>query len=125
MAHDVTEQKRAEKLLRASHEKLLRTTHEQESTLRELKLFRALLDESNDAIQVIEPETLRLLDVNDRTCLQLGYSREELLAMTIYDIAPDFDQELRSKVLEQIRDSGSAIIERVHRRKDGSAFRWK
>jgi PAS domain S-box-containing protein len=87
-----------------------------------LALFRALLDQSNDAIQVIEPGTLRFLDVNDRTCLELGYSRGELLSMTVFDIAPGFDQRQRTTVLEQIKKSGSAMIERVHRRKDGTVF---
>ena len=122
MAVDVTEKKHAERELRESHEKLLQSTRLQERSVRELILFRALLDQSNDAIQVIEPGTLRFLDVNDRTCLDFGYTREELLSMTVYDIAPGFDEMQRGKVLEQIKESGSAIFERVHRRRDGTTF---
>jgi len=121
-AHDVTEQMLAQKMLLASREELLKTAEERERTLQELKLFRTLLDQSSDAISVVEPETLRLLDVNERTCIDLGYSREELLAMTVYDIAPGFDRRMRAQVLQQIAETGSAIFERVHRRKDGSSF---
>ena len=32
----------------------------------ELHLFRQLIDQSNDAIEVVDPETLRLLDVNEK-----------------------------------------------------------
>lgn len=122
IAHDATDRVRAEKALRLSNEELLRTAQARERMMGELTLFRTLLDQSHDAIQVIEPETLRLLDVNERTCVQLGYSRQELLSMTIYDISPGFDQSVRADVLRRLRESGFAMFERVQQRKDGSTF---
>src|SRR5208282_2959447 len=122
IAHDVTERVLAEQTRRQSNEQLLKAAAEREEMLRGLTLFRTLLDQSTDAIQVIEPGTLRLLDVNETTCAQLGYSRDELLAMTIYDIAPEFDERARADVLRQLDETRSAIIERVHRRKDGTTF---
>jgi formate hydrogenlyase transcriptional activator len=122
IAHDVTERVRAEKALRATNEKLLRTAREQEQTLHGLTLFRTLLDQSNDAIEVVDPETMRFLDVNERACVELGYSREELLSMTVFDIALDIDEKSRAGVRQQLRESGFAIIESVHRRKDGTTF---
>ena len=121
-AYDVTEQTSAERKLLASRAEIEKATQEQERTLQELKLFRALLDQSSDAITVVDPETLRYLDVNQRACIQLGYSREELLSRTVYDVAPGFAKSMRSQMLRQIRQSGSAIIEEVNRRKDGSTF---
>ncbi|MGD0415054.1 MAG: PAS domain S-box protein [Terriglobales bacterium] len=121
IAHDVTERVRAEKALRASNEEQLKTARQREQTLRELTLFRTLLDQSNDAIQVMDPETLRFLDVNERACAGLGYSREELLSMTVFDIDPNAD-ECAARVRQQLRESGFAIMETVHRRKDGTTF---
>jgi PAS domain S-box-containing protein len=97
---DITERKRAENSLR---------------------LFRMLVDQSSDAIEVIDPETLRLIDINGRACTDLGYSREELLSMSVYDIDPNAES-LRAKVTDELRSSGSAIFESVRRRKDGSTF---
>ncbi len=122
IAHDVTERVRAEKALRATNEKLLRTAREQEMTLQGLTLFRTLLDQSNDAIQVVDPKTLRFLDVNERACVELGYSREELLSMTVFDIDKGMDENFRARMEQQLRESGFGIIERVHRRKDGTTF---
>jgi len=122
IAHDVTERVRAEKALRATNEALLKTARERERMLHELTLFRTLLDQSNDAIRVVDPETLRFLDVNERACVELGYSREELLSMTVFDIAPDADESSRARVQQQLREPGFAIIERVYRRKDGTTF---
>ena len=122
IAHDVTERVRAQKALRASNEQLLKTTREQERVLQGLTLFRTLLDQSNDAIEVIDPETLRFLDVNERSYVELGYSREELLSMTVYDINPKADESLVAWVRNQLRESGFVMMETVHRRKDGTTF---
>jgi PAS domain S-box-containing protein len=123
-SHRMEELKRAVAILHGNQESEERfgPAGQQERSLRELTLFRVLLDQSNDAIQVIEPDTLRFLDFNDRTCMELGYSRPELLSMTVYNIAPGFGERERAPVLEQIKKSGTAIIERVHRRKDGTEF---
>src|SRR5579863_1686071 len=87
-----------------------------------LKLFRMLADQSTDAIEVVDPETLRFIDINDRACLDLGYTRKELLSMRVYDVDPNVDESLHAKVLDDLRASGSATIESLHRRKDGTTF---
>ena len=122
IAHDVTERVLAEKALRASNEQLLQKTQGQEQTLRELTLFRTLLDQSTESIEVIDPETLRFLDVNQRLCTELGYSREELLSMTVADVDAKIDENRRARVPERLREKGFVTIETVHRRKDGSVY---
>ena len=87
-----------------------------------LRLFRMLVDQANDIIQVVDLETMRLLDVNDRACSSLGYTREELLSMHVYDIDPTVNQSRRATVDDQLRKSGSAVIQGLQRRKDGSTF---
>jgi formate hydrogenlyase transcriptional activator len=96
-------------------------TDERESE-RSLKLFRTLIDQSNDAVEVVDPETLRLLDVNDGACKDLGYSREELLSLSVYDIDPNAREGWEVKLREKLRDAGSLLTETIHRRRDGSTF---
>jgi PAS domain S-box-containing protein len=122
LAHDVTEQKSAEKLAREASENLLNKVGENERTIRELKLFRTLVDQSNDAIEVVDPETLRFLDVNETACSELGYSREELLSLRVFDINPAITESSVVKIKAELRKSGSCVMESVHRRKDGSTF---
>jgi PAS domain S-box-containing protein len=94
----------------------------QKEAERSLKLFRTLIDESNDAVEVVDPETLRFLDVNDKACWDLGYSREELLTMTVFDIDPMVNESVRAHSLERLHRTGFILKEGVHRRKDGSTF---
>ena len=86
-----------------------------------LKLFRALIDRANDAIEVIDPETGRFLDVNERACQIHGYSREEYLALAVYDLVPGMTREIWSRRSQDLRRAGSDVIEATHRRKDGSS----
>ena len=86
-----------------------------------LALFRNLIDGSNEALEVVDPVTLRFLDVNDKACRDLGYSREELLSLTVSDVDVAFDRSAR-KTLEESCRKGVVVFESVHRRKNGSTF---
>jgi len=101
---------------------ILQDITERKEAERSLKLFRTLIDHSNDAVEVVDPETLRFLDVNEKACKDLGYTREELLAMTVFDIDPNADEPCRRAVLDGLRDSGFVMKQSVHHRKDGSTF---
>jgi PAS domain S-box-containing protein len=122
MAHDVTEQKRAEKLARQASEGLLHKVEESERTIRELKLFRTLVDHSSDAIKVIDPETLRFLDANEKACSELGYSREELLSLDVFDIDPTVTESSAAEIKGELWKAGSLVVKTLHRRKDGTTF---
>ncbi|MGA7572924.1 MAG: PAS domain S-box protein [Terriglobales bacterium] len=101
MTQDITERKKAEQ---------------------SLNLMRILMDQSNDAIEVMDPETLRFLDFNERACANLGYSREELLSRTVFEINPTLDEASLKALTEQLQKSGSLIRQTRYRRKDGSTF---
>jgi PAS domain S-box-containing protein len=122
IAHDVTDRLKAEQALRESNQKLMETAGSQELLLRGLQLFRTLLDNSNDAIEVVEPGTLRLLDVNEKSCAELGYTRDELLSMTVFDIDPQLTPEVKENAFDRLRSRGFVMLERAHRRKDGTTF---
>ncbi len=98
---DITERKQAEK---------------------SLKLFRTLIDHSNDAFEVVDPETGRFLDVNAKSCLELGYSREEYLSLRISDIDPNIEQSLFPTIIGEMRKAGSMLWNSIHRRKNGTTF---
>ncbi len=87
-----------------------------------MTLFRMLLDNSSDAIEVLDPQTLRFLDINETACSDWGYSREELLSMRVLDVDPSATEVGREAVIEKLQASGHARFEATRRRKDGSTF---
>jgi PAS domain S-box-containing protein len=88
-----------------------------------LDLFRALMEHSLDAIEVIDPDTGRFIDFNATACDSLGYSRQELLSRCIADIVVEGESEV-SVIgnLGEARETGFKVMEGRHRRKDGSSF---
>jgi PAS domain S-box-containing protein len=95
---------------------------ERRHTETSLRLFRKLIDESNDAIEVVDPVTMRFLDVNEKACRELGYTRDELLSRRVYDIDPALDESMEAKCQSGLNESGFKLFETVHRRKDGSTY---
>lgn len=61
---------------------------ELQARLADLERFRALLDQSNDAILLIQLPEGEITDVNWSACEQLGYRRDELLSLRISDLIP-------------------------------------
>lgn len=104
---------------------LFRDISERKHAEESLTLFRTLLDRTTDAIEVIDPETGRFLDVNERACQAHGYSREEFLSLSVPDIEAKLDlttPDLWKQHAEEVRRHGFKIIEGEHRRKDGTTF---
>ncbi len=86
----------------------------------DLRLFRLLVDQSNDTFVVIDPESGQFLDINQKGLSDLGYSREEFLALQIFDLDPGITPEMWSALRAAVQHSG--VLGRVgsHRRKDGT-----
>ncbi|MDD5712230.1 MAG: PAS domain S-box protein [Smithellaceae bacterium] len=75
------------KLRTAELEKEMAVRREMEDALRESEArYRHLVQYAPSGIYEIEFSTGRFLDVNDAMCQILGYTREELLSMTAFDI---------------------------------------
>jgi len=91
---------------------------------KKLQLFRDQIDQSNDAIFVIDPKSARILDTNIKGCTSLGYTSEELLNMKAIDFDMIFqDIDSWKYYIDKIMiDDCQLIDEGVHKRKDGTTF---
>src|SRR4029079_17905548 len=59
------------------------------------EIFKALMENVSEAVFVIEPCTLCLLDVNQKAAMSLGYSTQEMLELKADCIIPQCDNLLR------------------------------
>lgn len=89
----------------------------------DLLQFRTVMDESNDAIFLIDPETGRCIDFNTSAYEILGYSREELERLAVIDIAEYVTSlaDWHARV-DLIHETGSLVFETMYRRKDYTTF---
>lgn len=88
----------------------------------ELRLFRTLVDQSSDTLEIIDPETGRILDVNGKGPAELGCTRAEYLARRVFEIDSTLTAETWPLLAAKIREAGALNGEGVHRRKDGTTF---
>jgi PAS domain S-box-containing protein len=64
----------------------------------------------------------RLFYVNDAACRALGFTRDELLGMTIRDIDPTYPLERFAEQWRDLREHGALTFETRHQAKDGRIY---
>jgi PAS domain S-box-containing protein len=110
---EVQERKRAEEALQQANESLAKAERHS----------RLMFNSGSDALFVYKvgadglPE--EFLEVNDNACRYLGYTREELLRMRVFDIAaPENDPDAHA-LTHRIVAEGQLVWEKTHVAKDG------
>ncbi len=106
MVSDLTDHKKAELALQESEEK-----------------FRMLFNNAIDPILLFEVSDDgmpgKFLEVNDIACSKLGYSREELLGMNLFDVSTPEDINDLPKIFKKLLQQEHATFEKIHIAKNG------
>jgi PAS domain S-box-containing protein/diguanylate cyclase (GGDEF)-like protein len=71
----------------------------------EVNRFRAAMDVTIDSIYLSDPQTMRLLYVNETACRGLGYTREQLLQMAPFELLGKTREQL-SREYEEVIAAG-------------------
>ncbi len=87
-------------------------------------MLSAALKASFNEIYIFDPETFRFIFANEGAARNLGYSLEELEALTPWDMKPEFTEEtFKAKIAPLTRGEVQRLVfESRHRRKDGSSY---
>lgn len=83
-----------------------------------LYLTRFTVDRVADALYWMDVNG-RFVDVNDAACRMLGYTREELLTMSVFDINPGASLEGWRQIWQDLKLVGTSTREATHQAKDG------
>jgi PAS domain S-box-containing protein len=83
-----------------------------------LRLTQFTIDHAVDAVYWINRQA-QILDVNEAASLMLDYSKEELCAMTVHDLNPDFQADMWPEFWAESKRRGTMVAETVHLAKNG------
>lgn len=86
-----------------------------------LRRFEIIAERSRDIILFMRRDNGRLVEVNAAAEREYGYSRQELLGLTIHDLRAAETQALTLGQMAEA-DKKGILFETIHRRKDGSVF---
>jgi len=102
IVRDITERKKAEAALRENENK-----------------YRTLMEQAPDGIFVGDKNG-NVLEVNSKACMMLGYTRDELLQLTMQDLILAEDFAITPHTIEELYCGREVLGERRLRRKDGT-----
>jgi two-component system cell cycle sensor histidine kinase/response regulator CckA len=80
--------------------------------------YRTILRTAMDGFWIVDMQG-RFLDVNDAYCRMIGYSRDELLTMSISDVEVVERPEETARRIQKIMEVGGDRFETLHKCKDG------
>ena len=86
--------------------------------LSEREHYRNLIQQSVEAIYMFDPETGRLLDMNNAFLEFLGYTAEEASTLTVYDFVADKRENIDAYIDHVLLSGATTIGERLWLRKD-------
>lgn len=102
VARDITDRKKAEKMLRESEER-----------------YHAFFDQAADSIVLLDGETEAIVEFNEKAHKNLGYTREEFEKLKISDFEIiESDEEVIAHVKKIIKEGGDSF-ETKHKTKGG------
>jgi len=86
-----------------------------------LQRYRLLAEHTQDIVLFVQRTDGRILEANEAAVRTYGYSREELLSLSVQDLRASGTERLTTAQMDEA-DSKGILFETFHHRKDGSLF---
>jgi diguanylate cyclase (GGDEF)-like protein/PAS domain S-box-containing protein len=81
--------------------------------------YQTIVQMSNDGFWIASAKDARIIDTNDAYCHMVGYTRDELLNMHIFDLEALESPEETAVHIKKLTATGHDSFETKHRHKDG------
>jgi PAS domain S-box-containing protein len=105
---ELDERRRAEEALKQSEEK-----------------YRAVVDQTTDCIYLCDFQAKCVVEANPAFLEHLGYSHNEIVGLSIYDIVAHEPEEIERAMQHVIQHGDIFLSERFYRRKDGTLLNFE
>jgi PAS domain S-box-containing protein len=108
--------------MRAANQDLMAEIARREKLERELLLIRFVFDHASDSILLFD-RSGAMYRANETACSLLGYSREEIKNIRVFDVNPEITPEIWNQMWESAEKESEILrVRSVHLRRDGEIF---
>jgi len=97
---------------------VVRLVEHRDDRAQRMQLMEFSVDQMTDSALWIARDA-RIIFANDATCRNLGYTHDELVKMTLFDIDPNLKPEAWPEEWERLKKHKTLTFESEHRRKNG------
>ncbi|OKL38415.1 hypothetical protein A3841_06760 [Pontibacter flavimaris] len=116
------------KRLQHENQRLNKEIKEREALQQNLRFtqrhFKRLFEQNPIPMFVYDQHTFRFLEVNEAAVQEYGFTQEEFLQLTVFDILPEEEKEaVRNRISRMDKAADDNNVGVKHMRKDGSVFR--
>lgn len=94
---------------------------EQINAEKDMALMSFAMDHIDEEVFLIDASS-RIKYVNNKSCENLGYTKEELLTSSVANVDPYFPEKHWADHWQELKECGSLKFETFHSRKDGTLF---
>jgi PAS domain S-box-containing protein len=84
-----------------------------------LALYKIFTENAHDIILFIRKSDSRIIEANKAAIATYGYTREELLGLTVFDLRPSDRVDIITRQMDKAAQDG-IVFTALHRKKDGS-----
>ncbi|WP_028574051.1 PAS domain S-box protein [Desulfonatronovibrio hydrogenovorans] len=113
------------KTVRQLEVECLRRKDTQEKLQQSKEYLKTIFDMVHDGVILHDGPTFRILDANERACEMYGYSKEEMLSLSVTNLSsgiPPYNPAMLQKLMDRVRQEKFTTLEWQARKKDGSLF---
>jgi formate hydrogenlyase transcriptional activator len=92
--------------------------HSQET---DIKLFQVTIEHLSEAIYWVDSAG-KIIRVNETACMLSGFTRQELIGMSVFNLAPVINQSYWDERWKRLKEEKNYTIETQHRHKEGYLY---
>ncbi|RFC55288.1 PAS domain S-box protein [Brumimicrobium aurantiacum] len=102
----------------------LQDISEQKKNELDIKRYSQIFEDSLNEVYLFDSESFKFIQVNQASIENIGFSSDELLDMTPFDINPEYSLESFKELIQPLytKTKGIIVFESVHQRKDKSLY---
>jgi len=89
---------------------------------KEKEEFASIIENSSNEIYIVDKETYQYLYVNHVALDQLGYNKEEMSQMILFDVKKDMTVESVRKIEQKIKENRNLLTRNIQTKKNGKTY---